>query len=56
MNVKRLGGKTPCTEEGYCDLNECQPPNRHCHIISIIEKKPMRTDTTVVIVGESLGY
>ena len=56
MNVKRLGGKTPCTEKGCCDLNECQPPDRHCHIITIIEKVPMKTDTTVVLVGENLGY
>lgn len=56
MNVKRLGGRTPCTEKGCCDLNECQPPDRHCHILTIIEKKPMKTDTTVVLVGENLGY
>jgi L-lactate utilization protein LutB len=56
MNVKRLGGKTPCTEKGCCDLNECQPPDRHCHIITIIEKVPMKTDTTVVLVGDNLGY
>jgi hypothetical protein len=56
MNVKRLGGKTPCTEKGCCDVNECQTPDRHCHIITIIEKKPMKTDTTVVLVGENLGY
>jgi len=56
MNVKRLGGRTPCTEKGSCDLNECQPPDRHCHIITIVEKKPMKTDTTVVLVGENLGY
>ena len=56
MNVRRLGGKTPCTERGCCDLNECQPPDRHCHIVTIIEKVPMKTDTTVVLVGENLGY
>ncbi len=56
MNVKRVGGKTPCVVTGYCDLDECEPPNRHCHIINIMEKRPTKTDTTVVIVGEDLGF
>lgn len=56
MNVKRFGGKTPCTQKGNCNLDECEPPDRHCHIISIIEKKPMKTDTTVVIIDENLGF
>ena len=56
MNVKRFEGKTPCTQTGNCNLEECKPPDRHCHIISIIEKRPMKTDTTVVIIGEKLGF
>lgn len=56
MNVKRVGGNTPCYLNGDCDLEECKPPDRHCHIISIIEKKPMKTDTTIVMVGEDLGF
>lgn len=56
MNVKRFEGKTPCTTTGNCDLNQCKPPNRHCHIITIIEKKPMKTDTVVIIIGECLGF
>ncbi|MBS7622213.1 lactate utilization protein [Candidatus Bathyarchaeota archaeon] len=56
MNVKRFSGETPCTRDGHCDLQICQPPDRHCHILSIIEKRPMKTDTTVVLVGENLGY
>lgn len=56
MNVMRFKGKTPCTLAGNCDLDECEPPNRHCHVITIIEKRPMKTDTTVVLVGEDLGF
>lgn len=56
MNVIRLKGKTPCSLTGNCDLDECEPPNRHCHIITIIEKRPSKTDATVVIVGENLGF
>ena len=54
--TKRFEGKTPCTLNGNCDLNKCNPPNRHCHIITIIEKKPMKTDTAVIIIGECLGF
>ncbi len=56
MNVKRVGGRTPCLLTGECDLEECRPPNRHCHVITIIEKRPMKTETVVVIVGEDLGF
>ena len=56
MNVKRMGGNTPCCLTGDCNLEECKPPDRHCHVISIIEKKPIKTDTTVIIVGEDLGF
>jgi hypothetical protein len=56
MNVKRFSGETPCTRDGYCNLDDCQPPDRHCHILTIIEKRPMKTETTVVLVGENLGY
>jgi hypothetical protein len=43
MNVKRMGGTTPCVID-VCDLEKCQPPNRHCHVITIIEKIPTKTE------------
>jgi hypothetical protein len=55
LNVKRVGGKTPCTLDA-CNLEECSPPSRHCHAITILEKCPTRTDTTVILVGEELGF
>ncbi len=55
MNVKRAGGTTPCVTD-VCDLEKCQPPNRHCHVITIIEKIPVKTDTTIVLVKEDLGF
>lgn len=55
MNVKRIGGKTPCVID-VCNLEECTPPDRHCHAITILEKRPTRTDTTVILVGEELGF
>lgn len=55
MNVKRMGGTTPCVVD-VCDLEKCQPPNRHCHVITIIEKIPIKTDTTIILVEEELGF
>jgi L-lactate utilization protein LutB len=55
MNVKRMGGTTPCVID-VCDLEKCQPPNRHCHVITIIEKIPTKTDTTIILVEEELGF
>jgi L-lactate utilization protein LutB len=55
MNVKRTGGTTPCVID-VCDLEKCQPPNRHCHVITIIEKIPIKTDTTIILVEEELGF
>ena len=55
MNVKRMGGTTPCVID-VCDLENCQPPNRHCHVITIIEKIPTKTETTIILVKEELGF
>jgi len=56
MNANRLGSKSPCALTGTCAEDECELPNRLCHIITILERKPNETDTTVVLVGENLGY
>ncbi len=53
MNAKRLGMKTPCAETGVC--SDCSSPQRICNIYSILARKPVRTDITVLFVGESLG-
>ncbi len=56
MNAKRLGYKSPCGLTGTCAEDQCEPPERLCHIITILERKPDETDTTIVLVGERLGY
>jgi L-lactate utilization protein LutB len=55
MNVRRVGGTTPCVTD-VCNLEECKPPSRHCHAITILEKRPIKTDITVILVGEELGF
>jgi len=56
MNAKRLGYKSPCGLTGACAEDRCEPPERLCHVITILERRPNETDMTVVLVSESLGY
>jgi hypothetical protein len=44
---------TPCAQSGKC--NNCSAPRRICSVTAIIEKKPWRTQMTVVLVDEDLG-
>lgn len=53
-NNKRLGFNNPCIFTGHCE--NCNAQNRICRIYSILRKKPMLSDVSVVIVGEELGY
>ena len=54
MNSKRIGLPNPCTKTGAC-MN-CQSKSRICRAYSVLRKKPMVTDITVVVIGESAGY
>jgi len=54
QNNLRLQTQNPCTVKGYC--MDCQGKSRICNVLSIMYKKPLATDVTVVIIGESLGY
>jgi hypothetical protein len=54
INARRLGLKTPCAETGECA--DCSSPQRICNIYTILAKKPMRTNVTVILVGEPLGF
>ncbi len=54
MNARRLGLKTPCAETGECA--DCASPQRICNIYAVLAKKPLRTDMTILLVGEQLGF
>lgn len=54
MRAKSLGLKTPCAETGFCV--DCNTPQRICNITTILHRKPMLTDISVVIVNERMGY
>ena len=52
-HAKQKLKKTPCVKTGKC--TECDAPDRICNVTTIIEKKPLYTDITVVLVNEDLG-
>jgi len=54
MNARRRGDKTPCATTGVC--TDCETSDRICRVITIMEKKPSRTDVTVILVGEDVGF
>ena len=54
MRAKSLGMANPCSETGIC--MDCNSPTRICNITTIIHRKPMLTDISVMIINENLGY
>lgn len=44
---------TPCTQTGNCV--DCSAPRRICSVTTIMEKKPWRTEMTVILTDEDLG-
>lgn len=52
--LKETGLTLPCLETGYC--HDCKSPQRGCRITLILERKPLFTDTTVIVIGEALGF
>jgi hypothetical protein len=56
MNANRLGRNSPCGREGTCVEDQCEPPERLCNVITILERRPDLTEMTIMLVGETLGY
>ena len=54
LALKETGVALPCLETGYC--HDCKSPQRGCRITLILERKPFFTDTTVIVIGEALGF
>jgi L-lactate utilization protein LutB len=53
-NANKLGTETPCAETGFC--NDCNVPGRICRITTILHRKPMLTEVSVVLINDSLGF
>ena len=54
MRAKSLHMKTPCAKTGIC--NDCNVPQRICRITTILHRKPMLTDVSVILVNEDMGF
>jgi hypothetical protein len=53
FHSRTKGFATPCAKTGKC--SNCSSPKRICSVTSIIEKRPWRTEMTIVLVNEDLG-
>ncbi|RJR26572.1 MAG: lactate utilization protein [Desulfobacteraceae bacterium] len=54
MRAKSLSMATPCAETGIC--SDCNSPQRICRITTILHRKPILSDISVVLVAASLGF
>ncbi|MCF8094342.1 MAG: lactate utilization protein [Desulfobacteraceae bacterium] len=54
LRARSLNMNTPCAETGIC--TDCNSPQRICRITTILHRKPMMTDVTVVLINQSLGF
>jgi hypothetical protein len=54
LRAKSLQMETPCAETGIC--NDCNTPQRICRVTTILHRKPLLTDVSVILVNEDLGY
>jgi len=52
--LKDIGLQVPCEVTGSCQ--DCNSPRRGCRVTVILERKPLVTDITVLVVGQSLGF
>jgi hypothetical protein len=54
MRARSLGMQTPCAETGFC--TDCNAPQRICRITTILHRKPLRTDVSVILINRALGF
>ncbi len=48
------GEPVPCVKTGVC--TDCDSPARACRATIILDRRPMLTETYVLVVGEELGF
>ena len=53
FHARTKGFTTPCAQSGKC--TDCKAPKRICSVTSIMEKRPWRTEVSVILVNEDLG-
>ena len=53
-NALRLNKNTPCAKTGACA--DCNSPDRICRVTVILERQPSRSNITVLVVNEDMGF
>jgi len=53
-NNIRFDNNNPCTKTGVC--MDCKGAGRICRIYSVLKRRPMASNITVVVIGESMGF
>jgi len=53
FHARTKGFAAPCAKTGKC--SDCSAPERICSVTSIMEKRPWRTEISVILVDEDLG-
>jgi len=53
IHARRKGQTTPCAVTGTC--TDCFSPDRICNVTVIMEKQPLHTDISIIVVNEDLG-
>lgn len=54
LNIKKLNWDNPCIKTGVC--MDCHSSTRGCRVYSVIKRKPLQSNITVLVIGEELGY
>lgn len=54
LALKDSGAAIPCVKTGIC--TDCDSPERLCRATLILDRKPLLTDITVLVIGEELGF
>lgn len=54
LNAHRNNYDSPCGVTGKCI--ECDAPGRICRVTTIIERRPSKTDFTVILIAEPAGF
>ena len=54
MRARSLDMETPCAETGVC--SDCNAPQRICRVTTILHRKPLLTDVSVILIKEALGF
>jgi hypothetical protein len=54
LRAKSLDMKTPCAETGIC--TDCNSPQRICRITTILHRRPILSDISVILINSALGF